>query len=79
MNEPKRKLWLIPANIIGLRSDKAFRLGKARGYKRAIKKLESMRSYIEPHETQTLNDLLRVLKHDLTHMPYSEPEHDGMG
>lgn len=76
MTEPKRRLVMTPLNIFDMKKDDIYHLAIARGYKRAIKKMESMRPYVEPEEMQTLNDLLHVLRHDLDRLTYSEHEHD---
>jgi predicted house-cleaning noncanonical NTP pyrophosphatase (MazG superfamily) len=67
---------LTPASIFTMKKEVVYHLARARGYKKAIKKLKSMKPWIEDRERSTLHDLIKVLEADLDTMTYSEAEYD---
>ena len=76
MTEPTRKLVMTPLDIFDMDKQDIYHLARARGYKKAIKKLKSMKEWIEDRERSTLHDLIKVLEADLDTMTYSEAEYD---
>jgi len=76
MIKQKRKLWLTPGWAVCVPKEHAYHWGVSIGYKRAIKKMESMKEYLHINEYQTFRELLLVLKDDLDKLPYSEPQFD---
>lgn len=76
MNAPKRRLVLTPADIFTMKKQDVYHLARARGYKKAIEKLKSMKSWIEDAEFSTLHNLIKVLEADLDTMTYSESKYD---
>ena len=59
-----------------MKKQDVYHLGRARGYKKAIKKLKTMKEWVEDGERSTLHDLIKVLEADLDTMTYSEAEYD---
>ena len=76
MTEPTRKLVMTPLDIFDMDKQDIYHLARARGYKKAIKKLKSMKNWVEDRERSTLHDLIKVLEADLNTMTYSETEYD---
>ena len=76
MTEPTRKLVMTPLDIFDMDKQDVYHLARARGYKKAIKKLKSMKEWVEDRERSTLHDLIKVLEVDLDAMTYSESEYD---
>jgi hypothetical protein len=59
-----------------MKKQDVYHLARARGYKKAVKKLKSMKQWIEDTERSTLHDLIKVLEADLDTMTYSEAKYD---
>jgi hypothetical protein len=67
---------MTPLDIFDMDKQDIYHLARARGYKKAIKKLKSMKNWVEDRERSTLHDLIKVLEADLNTMTYSETEYD---